>query len=82
MDVQRAIGQGEAEDQTAWTVLVVWILFNDLSLGYSLTHLLHADMADDALVNGVLGEFKLAVSDLGTDFFKDRHKMNYSYPTL
>jgi len=63
----------KTEDQAAWPVLVIWIVFDNRGGSDCLTKFLHTDPADDTLLNGVLRKFKLAISDFATDFLDDIH---------
>lgn len=64
LDVQRSIIGCRAENQTAWPILVVRVVFDDFAVGYCFANLLYADVAQDALVDGVSRELELARFDL------------------
>lgn len=62
--MQRSFIGSRAEDQTAWPVLVVRIILDDLAVGYCFAYLLHADTSQEALVDGVPGKLELIRFDL------------------
>ena len=59
LDVQRSFFSRRAEDQTAWPVLVFWVIFDDLATSDYFSPLLHTYPSQDALVNGVPEELEL-----------------------
>jgi len=68
----------EAKYQTAWTIFVVQIVFDDLAICDRFMKFLHTDMAEDALINRMLCEFELILRDLVTDFFNHRRERLYT----
>lgn len=63
MHVQRSSGGRLTKDQTTRSVFVVWVVFYYLAFRHCFTQLLHSDVPDDALVDGVLGQLKLIRCD-------------------
>ncbi len=53
-----------AGDQTAWSILIVRVVFDDLTVGYCFAYLLYADTPHNALVNSMPGELELVRFDL------------------
>jgi hypothetical protein len=64
-------GLCKAENQTAWTILVFRIVFYNLTPArYCLFHFNNADLPNDALVNGMLGELILPSEYFALNFLK------------
>ena len=53
MDVKGTPSFGKSQQQAAWAVLVVRVVFDNLSPYYRLAQFRHGDMAQDALINSV-----------------------------
>ena len=68
LNVQWSATDRESQDEAAWAVLVLWIVFDDMAVLKRLADLAHTDSSDDALINRMLGELELSFSDLGSKF--------------
>ncbi len=64
MDVQLSFIGRRAEEQTAWSVLVVRVVFDDFTTSDCFPYLLYTDTSQDALVDSVPGELELIRFDL------------------
>ena len=64
MHVQWPTFLRQAKNQTARTILIVRIIFNNFAAFYGFTHFLNADATQNALVNRVFRELELAVHNL------------------
>jgi hypothetical protein len=65
--MDRPYGGRLSVDQTAWTVLVVRVVFNDFSVEDGLSQLKHADASDDALIDRMLRKLETVCGDLFTN---------------
>ena len=54
----------EAEEQAAWPVLVVRVVFDNLAIRDGFTKLLHTNATEDACVDCMLRELKQTAADL------------------
>jgi len=71
------------KNKTARPVLVIRIVFNHVaSAGYSIFHLGHADVANDALIDSISGKFILVLPKFCTDFMDHCHGMILPTPDL
>ena len=64
LDMQWPSTFGVSQDQTAWPVFVIGIIFNHFSTAKDFSGFLDTDTTNDALVNRVFGELEL----LGLNF--------------
>lgn len=69
------------KDETARAILVIRVVLNHFaSAGYSLLHLRHAYVSDDALIDSMFGKLILAPLKFCTDFMDRCHGMIVSTP--
>jgi hypothetical protein len=74
LKVQRASSVCEAQDQATRAILVVGIVFNHLaSVSNRLLDLGYRNTSEDALINGMPGEFILPSQHLASDLTKNIH---------
>jgi len=72
--MQRPSSLGESQNQTAWPILVVRVVLYDLTaVGYRFLQLPDGDIADEGLIDRVLGELILTALYLASDFRKHVH---------
>jgi hypothetical protein len=50
---------GLSQDQTTWSVFVLWIIFNHFSIAKDFTSFLYTDTTNDGLINSMLGKLEL-----------------------
>ncbi len=65
MNMERSARLGEAKNQATRTVFILWIVFDNLTIGDGFVHFLQADNAKDTSVNSVLRELKLPRLNFG-----------------
>ena len=73
MDVQGLPRRDEAENQAARSVLVFGIILDNLAICYGFTDRVHADSAQDGLVDGMSGELELVLGNLVANLLDDWH---------
>ena len=72
--MDRPSGLRKPQNQATWAILVIRIVFYDLtSARYCLLHLRNADFPNDALVNSMLGELILPPQYLAPDLLERTH---------
>jgi hypothetical protein len=72
--MQRPSSLGESQNQAAWPILVVRIvLYNLTAIRYRFLQLPDSDIAEQALIDGMLGELILTPLYLASDFRKHVH---------
>ena len=81
MEMNWPIGQREAENQATGTIFVVRIVFNDFTPLNGFSEILHADPANNALINGMLRELDLPGLDFVTYFIENFHFVIALRPT-
>jgi hypothetical protein len=59
----------QATDETAWTIFIVGIVFDNLTVGNRLLDFMYSNLTQNGLVNSVLGELKLIAGNFATNFF-------------
>ncbi len=64
MDVNRPSAGCFAVNQATWPVLVVWLVFNNLTFGDRFSDFRHADATDDGLINRMFRELEFIDSNL------------------
>ena len=67
--MHRPICRRKPQNQTAWSIFVVWIILNNFTGGDCLTEFSDTDTPDNALVNSVSGKLELSLRDFLADFF-------------
>jgi hypothetical protein len=53
LDMERSAGLGKAEDQAAWTIFIIRVIFDNFTSLDRLSDFIHAYAAQDGLVGGV-----------------------------
>jgi hypothetical protein len=79
--VQRPASLAESKHQTAWAILIVWVVFDDFGIGNSFAEFLDWNPPKDALINSMLGELEQALCDLRTNILSHNRGSSYtSFP--
>jgi hypothetical protein len=73
LDVKRSGCGREAEEKTARAILVSRVVLDDLGRFDRFAQFLDSDVAEKSLIDGVLGEFKLATPELDLDTLEIHH---------
>ena len=73
MDVERAAGFCEAQEEAGWAVFVFGVILDYFGGLKGLAEVPDGDVAQDGLVSSVLGVFALASADWATDLGEQGH---------
>lgn len=73
LDVQWSLSQCEAQDETAWTILVIRVVLNNLTRCDGFTYFLYTNAAQERLVNRMLGKLELIAGNLAADAVNHHH---------
>jgi hypothetical protein len=73
LGVKRTSFDGEAQEKTGGTVLVGRVILNDLRSCDGFAKLLHCDVADNRLIDSVLGELEFVTLELRFDGIEIDH---------
>ena len=63
LNMQEPVGSGSSQDQTAWAIFILWIIFNHFGVAEGFANVWNRDTANNALVEGVFRKLEFTRLD-------------------